>query len=58
MANRGLRDSDGSSTRRDPFQSVLDQPLGMRVERGGRLIQQQNTRVLENRTCDGNLQTT
>lgn len=49
------RNRDGSSSGSHALQGILDLSLSVRVQGCGSLVQQQDTGVLQNSSCDGNL---
>ena len=48
-----VRDDERRAIGHQVVQRVLDQPLGFGVERGGRLVEDQDRRVAQERACDG-----
>ena len=49
-----VRNHERRSIFHQPFQRVLHQRLGFRIERGGRLIQHDDRRVFQKRAGNGN----
>src|SRR5690349_13311177 len=52
-ARQAMRDHERAAVARKPVELLLDCPLGVRVQRGRRLVEDQDRRVFENRACDG-----
>ena len=54
-ADRGeaVRDHEGGAALHQPLQRLLHEPLALRVERAGGLVEQQDLGVLEERARDG-----
>ena len=48
-----MGDGDGRPALRGPLEGVLDQPLGLGVQRRGRLVQDQDRGVLQEDARDG-----
>src|SRR5581483_10730799 len=51
---QAVRDHNGGTTLHQTFQGLLNQLLGLAIQRTGRFVQQQNARVFQERPCDGN----
>ena len=49
---QAVRDHDGRAPAHQLLERRLDQPLGLGVERGGGLVEDQDRRILEKRTGD------
>src|SRR5579875_1220303 len=47
-----VRDRDRRPPLREPVERLLDEPLGLGVERGGRLVEDEDRRVAEDRPRD------